>query len=381
MNRLRLSSALCVVFVLCACAEMRGLTSPAPAPAKQLASTPASGGQVSAQANASTLDAKQRFFLTNALGVICAGPGLDAHAALTLSLTSASGAADKTGADKPVAAAPAGLWDTAFGAAPKVQWSALMRDEMYRICEAYHNKAISSPQVAQLFFKTQDLTLATAAVQHLTDAVAGQASHATPPIASGDAAPSAGLTQLRGLVEVVQREEQRRNAALQAATQAVDNSKANLAQKQSAASSAGKRESAEEKEQLAAAVVQAQVELAAAEQSVKDVQGQIEEAKKTRQAIEKGIEMAATEQKGGAPVARVLAPLAPAPLDANSIAQVAISVKEIVAAVVNKSYLAEGCFAVLTADRPVNPSVEETKARDEQFKFCMSVVQSSTPPR
>jgi hypothetical protein len=184
------------------------------------------------------------------------------------------------------------------------------------------------------------------------------------------------------LVEVVQREEQRRSAALEAATQAVDKSKANLAQKQSAATNAGKRESVEEKEQLAAAVVQAQVELAAAEQSVKDVQGQIEDAKKTRQAIEKGIEMAATEQKSGAPVPRVLAPLTtPAAPDETSIVQVAIAVKEIVAAVVNKNYLAEGCFAVLTTDRPINPSAEEVKAREEQVKFCMSVVQSSTLPR
>jgi hypothetical protein len=374
MNRLRLSAAVSLVFVLCACAEMHALTSSTPAPAKQAAPPPPSGSKAGVEAYAATLDAKQRLFLANALGVICAEPSLDPHAALALSVSGAGTA------DKAAVVAPPGPRDTAFGVAPRAQWSALMRDEMYRICEAYHNKAISGPQVAQLLSKTQDLTLATAAVEHLTDAVAGR-QHAMPPIGSGDAAPSAGLTQLHGLVEVVQREEQRRNAALEAATQAVDKSKANLAQKQSAASSAGKRESAEEKEQLAAAVVQAQVELAAAEQSVKDVQGQIEEAKKTRQAIEKGIEMAATEQKAGAPVARVLAPLAPAPLDANSIAQVAISVKEIVAAVVNKSYLAEGCFAVLTADRPVNPSVEETKARDEQFKFCMSVVQSSTPPR
>jgi hypothetical protein len=375
MTSLRLFAALSLTLILGACAEMHALTSSTPAPAKQAAPPPASGSKAGIEAYAATLDAKQRLFLTNALGVICAEPSLDPHAALALSVNGAGGV------DKAMAAAPSGPRDAAFGAAPRAQWSALMRDEMYRICEAYHNKAISGPQVAQLLFKTQDLTLATAAVEHLTDAVAGRAPHATPPIGSGDAAPSAGLTQLRGLVEVVQREEQRRNAALEAATQAVDKGKANLEQKQAAVSNADKRTSAEEKQQLLAAVVQAQVELAAAEQSVKDVQGQIEEAKKTRQAIEKGIEMAATEQKAGAPVARVLAPLAPAPLDANSIAQVAISVKEIVAAVVNKSYLAEGCFAVLTADRPVNPSVEETKARDEQFKFCMSVVQSSTPPR
>jgi hypothetical protein len=358
MIRIQLCAVISLVVLLGACAEMRSLTSPSAPPAKQPAPPSAPGKPTGTEADAATLDAKQQLPLGNAVGVICAEPRLYGQAP-----------------PQP------GSRDAAFGMAPTVQWSALMRDEMYRICEAYRNKAISGPMVAQLIYRTQDLTLATAAVEHLTDAVAGRAPHATPPIGSGDAAPSAGLTQLRGLVEVVQREEQRRNAALEAATQAVDKGKANLEQKQAAVSNADKRTSAEEKQQLLAAVVQAQVELAAAEQSVKDVQGQIEEAKKTRQAIEKGIEMAATEQKAGAPVARVLAPLAPAPLDANSIAQVAISVKEIVAAVVNKSYLAEGCFAVLTADRPVNPSVEETKARDEQFKFCMSVVQSSTPPR
>jgi hypothetical protein len=48
-----------------------------------------------------------------------------------------------------------------------------------------------------------------------------------------------------------------------------------------------------------------------------------------------------------------------------------------VLSIVNKSYLADGCFALLTADRPGLLKDEEAQARAEQVKFCMGIVQSS----
>jgi hypothetical protein len=47
-----------------------------------------------------------------------------------------------------------------------------MRDRLCRICEAYYNKAIGGPQVMPLLLRSQDLTLATVAVEHLTGAIA-----------------------------------------------------------------------------------------------------------------------------------------------------------------------------------------------------------------
>ncbi|HTS53030.1 MAG TPA: hypothetical protein VMH26_07135 [Burkholderiales bacterium] len=58
-------------------------------------------------------------------------------------------------------------------------------------------------------------------------------------------------------------------------------------------------------------------------------------------------------------------------------AQFAVAVKDIVATVVNRDYLAEACFTLLTMDSTAPTSPEQATTRQEQVKFCMGVIQSA----
>ncbi len=185
-----------------------------------------------------------------------------------------------------------------------------MHDQLYRICEAYYNKAIAGPQVMQLLLRSQDVTLATVAVEHLTGAIAlGAHTSMVGPVGG---APSSGTVQLRGLLDVARKNEDAKNAAVEADKQDLVKKKAILQEKQTAQSNAASRDSKEEKLQLAEATAQAERDVAAAAQNVKSAQDLANEATQTRQAIEKGLETALLEGKATPSAgAAVPAPSAP----------------------------------------------------------------------
>jgi len=356
-------AVLLLTLALCACADINRMTHPTPPPAEKPA--PAATAQPAPQAT------NPRAVPDTALRSLCADPTTEAFAAFTASLGSGA-----PGSDKAAPSVSPAVREAIVMAALRAQWSSLMHDQLYRICEAYYNKAIAGPQVMQLILRSQDLTLATVAVEHLTGAIA-LGTHAAA-VGPAGGPPSSGLTQLRGLLDAARKNEQAKNAALEADKQDLAKKKASLEQSQTALTDAeSSRDSKADKKQLAEATAQAERELAAAAQNVKTGQDLAAEATKTRQAIEKGLETAQLEEKA-APIAAAPAPPAqPARLDEGSVAQVATAVKEMVLALVNKSYLADGCFALLTADRPGPLKDEQAQARAEQVKFCMGIVQSS----
>jgi hypothetical protein len=346
---------------LCACADINRMTQPSPPPAQK----PATAAQPTQAAT------NPRPVPENALAHLCADPTTEAFAAFTASLGSGA-----PGSDKAPSVSPA-VREAIVMAALRAQWSSLMHDQLYRICEAYYNKAIAGPQVMQLLLRSQDVTLATVAVEHLTGAIALSA-HASA-LGPAGGAPSSGTVQLRGLLDVARKNEDAKNAAVEADKQDLVKKKAILQEKQTAQSNAASRDSKEEKLQLAEATAQAERDVAAAAQAVKSAQDLANEAAQTRQAIEKGLETALLEDKAR-PSAAAAAPAPPVPpvqLGEGSVAEVAAAVKEMVLAIVNRSYLADGCFALLTADRPGPLKDEEAQARAEQVKFCMGIVQSS----
>ena len=353
-------AVLLLVLGLCACADINRMTHPTPPPAEK----PATAAQPAPPA-------------TNpgpvpdiALRRLCADPTTEAFAAFTASLGA-------PGSDKAAPSVSPAVREAIVMAALRAQWSSLMHDQLYRICEAYYSKAIAGPQVMQLLLRSQDVTLATVAVEHLTGAIALNA-HASA-VGPVGAAPSSGMVQLRGLLDVARKNEDAKNAAAEADKQDLVKKKAILQEKQTAQNNAASRDSKEEKLQLAEATAQAEHDVAAAAQNVKSAQDLANEATQTRQAIEKGLETALLEGKAtpsaGAAVPAPSAP--PVKLDDGAVTGVAAAVKEIVLTIVNKSYLADGCFALLTADRPGPLKDEEAQARAEQVKFCMGIVQSS----
>lgn len=183
---------------------------------------------------------------------------------------------------------------------------------------------------------------------------------------------------MQALLDLSRRNERMKSAFVQADTQALEQKKASLGQAQAALSGAeSKRASDEEKKQLAAAVAQAKLEVAAAAENLKSAQDLADEAARTRQAIEKSFEIAQAEEKSKAPATNTAPSAQAAAVDQAPLAQVAIAVKDIVTAVVNRDYTAQGCFALLTTDSSTAMSPEQAASRAELVKFCMGAVQSA----
>ena len=119
------------------------------------------------------LDAPQRLAYVNAIGQLCAEPSPDAiqayAASLGASITVPGKAAD-------IAAA---LSASTGGIGLRTQAITLMRDHLYRLCEAYHNKAMT-PDVVQMLQRSQDLTLGVLAIEQLTGTVVARQPMLTP---------------------------------------------------------------------------------------------------------------------------------------------------------------------------------------------------------
>ncbi|MFT7773034.1 hypothetical protein [Roseateles sp.] len=118
------------------------------------------------------LDVQQRLLIVNSLGKYCAEPSPDAMAAYAAALgvggsAPAKGSASVSGSGQSTAAS-IGL---------RTQSITLMRDALYRMCEAYANGGVGDAQVVTLLNRSQDLTAVILAVEQLTGAVtANQAS-------------------------------------------------------------------------------------------------------------------------------------------------------------------------------------------------------------
>lgn len=118
-------------------------------------------------AKAIHLDVQQRLLIVNNLGKYCAEPSPDALAAYAAAL-GVSASAPTSGS---VSVAGGGQ-STAASIGLRTQSITLMRDALYRMCEAYANGAIGEAQVVTLLNRSQDLTAVILAVEQLTGAVA-----------------------------------------------------------------------------------------------------------------------------------------------------------------------------------------------------------------
>ncbi len=112
------------------------------------------------------LDIQQRLAIVNGLGRFCAEPSPDALAAYAAAIgLSASVPAEVAGSltqSGSSSAASVGL---------RTQSITLMRDGLYRMCEAYANGQLSPAQVMTFLSRSQDLTAVVLAVEQLTGPV------------------------------------------------------------------------------------------------------------------------------------------------------------------------------------------------------------------
>ncbi|MCX7383333.1 MAG: hypothetical protein NT133_18395 [Alphaproteobacteria bacterium] len=112
------------------------------------------------------LDAPQRLVFTNRKGEVCAEPTPDALQAYASALGAGVSAPSQG------AASIAGALQTSSGSIGlHTQSITLMRDNLYRICEAGYNGQLNNTDIVQMLQRSQDLTLGVLAIEQLTGAV------------------------------------------------------------------------------------------------------------------------------------------------------------------------------------------------------------------
>jgi hypothetical protein len=176
------------------------------------------------------LDAQQRLLLYGPDGKYCAEPSPDALASFAASLGLAAsvpgtGAGSAAGAFNS-AAASIGL---------RTQSITLMRDALYRICEATANGTLKPVDAALLLTRSQDLTAVVVAVEQLTGAVAANQAALT---GSANSAATAELLTDQVALEAANKEVTTKENELTAAKNEQSTETAQLATKQTAANTA-----------------------------------------------------------------------------------------------------------------------------------------------
>ncbi|MCG7964150.1 MAG: hypothetical protein N0E54_15730 [Candidatus Thiodiazotropha taylori] len=135
------------------------------------------------------LDAKQRIAVSKAFGAFCAEPSPDALSAYAAALGGSVTSPGKSSVDL---ASQFGEGTRSIGL--RTQSIQLMRDALYRVCEAYYSKALNSAQVMALHQRYQDILIGTLAIEQITGAVQAATGYIT---ASGKASASGQQKQLQ----------------------------------------------------------------------------------------------------------------------------------------------------------------------------------------
>jgi hypothetical protein len=160
MRRIPLISLVAVGLTLSACAEFYSIG--------RRTTLPAGSGQTGVAIH---LDAQQRLMMVGRTGTYCAEASPDAMAAYAAALA--------LGVSVPSQGAGSGAQASQSDIAAiglRTQSITLMRDALYRLCEASANGTVSDVSATQLLGRSQDLTAVVVAVEQLTGAtVAAQA--------------------------------------------------------------------------------------------------------------------------------------------------------------------------------------------------------------
>lgn len=294
------------------------------------------------------LDAEQRLVFSDARA-ICAEPSPDALTALA-----ASAGAGLTGEGPTVASVAQAMQETSASIGLRTQSITLMRDTLYRMCEAYHNSAIDKSDVIQLLQRSQDLTLGVLAIEQLTGvAMAKQ-------VALGGEANSSASANLQSTQEVLndaERDEEEKRKAKEAAADKVKATEQELA-----AAEAGDEEAKEKVPDL-----KKQLERDKEDQQKKTVAHA--EAVETVEILKRNRASAYTKAHAAAKGSGEFAdPVqAGAALTDASAANITRAVENIVATIVGKSHFLDVCVNYLSKTPP-DTGKEMTKIEIERLK-------------
>jgi hypothetical protein len=332
------------------------------------------------------LDVQQRLLIVNEFGTYCAEPSPDALAAFANAFgigasNPSSGSLSAAGATQS-SAASIGL---------RTQSITLMRDALFRMCEAYANGAVGTAQVAALLSRSQDLTAVILAVEQLTGAVVANQAALTG-TASADALATA-VSSAELLEAAIANEELRQERLIQAKSDLADAKVERDAADRALLEARNARDalpsdaSQEQKTEAKNDVDFRQLErdrnqraVEAAQEKVVIRQKSLENAQKSREQIEAHQDAAASGASASTTsAAQFSAPAQRIQLDKAATKAIAGSVESIVTEVLRKDYTIESCMAIVTT-MPIDYddwSPELKVQFDKTRGFCIDLVNAT----
>ena len=312
------------------------------------------------------LDAQQRVVVVNKKDQFCAEPSPDALAAYAASLGLGVSAPTQGAASFANA-----LQSSAGNIGLRTQSITLMRDTLYRTCEAYANGAINEVQTNISLYRSQDLTAVILAVEQLTGAVIG------PQVVLTSTASSASAGTIAADAKAVQEAlENKATKEVELQTAKSDLAKIDIEVKDAntARDDAKKLQSSAPTPVHEQALIDREAELKAktdAQEAMRTLVAAREQvvisaaATVTQLQALKNVSTNATASTGGAGVGIAASQRT---FSDASVAAVSTAVQSMVSSVLNKSYVTETCLLYL-ARTPPPGGIAGTKEALEKSTF------------
>lgn len=328
------------------------------------------------------LDVQQRLVIVNSLNKYCAEPSPDAMAAYAAALGVGASAATKGSAS-----VSAGGQSNAASIGLRTQSITLMRDALYRMCEAYANGGVGDAQVVTLLNRSQDLTAVILAVEQLTGAVsANQATLTGSTNANSNATAlnnsklfaEATANEARALkrLEEAKQEQAAANEKLENAQTALDKAQAALTtlEKADPVTPAEKLEAAEAEVAFRTKMRgRAADALKAVDDRVVLNQRVYDNAHSVAAEIAKTPDSSsASSAAGTSGSGEFSAPGSRVALSKEATVAVAEAVKGMVETVLRKDYVIDSCMSVITSNLSADPATRERQ--QDSREFCQRLI-------
>jgi len=313
-------------------------------------------GHGDSEGKAIHLDAKQRLVISKKFGIVCAEPSPDAFTALASGF--ALGVTTPQQASISLANALAESGGT-FGL--RTQSITLMRDALYRVCEAYYGRALNQVMVMQLLQRYQNIMTAVLAIEQLTGAVTAPAVAAAK---RANASASATLNDLQKQLEESLQNEKAKKDAAKAAAQTVQEKRQAMDTAEAKLKALPPDASETDKKSAQAAVTKTKGEWDDAQENSADADRMAKQTTEVRESISKARLAAVTSANASASgEVKFEAPNARIQLSDAATQHIATAVEKIVAQVFTKDYLKDSCLNFFAGYQNYQAKVAEANLR------------------
>ena len=332
------------------------------------------------------LDAQQRLVVYSA-NKYCVEPSPDALAAYAQSI-GVGASVPNQGTTSLAGASQSTLGSIGL----RTQSITIMRDVLYRMCEAYNNGALGDVMVATLLGRSQDLTAVILAVEQLTGAVAANqvivtgtaGANTSASLVANDQALAAALENVKkreGAVEEAERELKDSNEALGAAKTNAEGAERKLDVATALADDNPAKErqvgdAQSEFKRATEALEEAKENQKRAEAGSQIRQDQLENAKQVFEVIEASQDAALTSTVATTTGAGQFSLVQPRKnLSPEATREIASAVHSLVTKVLDKSYAVDSCMALLTSS--IDGRVALKEELEPVIDLCVKLVATS----